>query len=242
MTKQNFQEFCDEQIFVVIFPLMFLESYLKHSHIHENLFKQAKRFYFYRTGTYEVKNLDMSNGNTGRKGGFFFRIEQRTGDDAKAKCNTWFEFQEKVLKDELLAADRLITPCPCVFWQTWFDSRFSFEGGTDALHFKSVIFKEVSIGELLFASVHRKCNYDNRTGLAITAEDSTLEVQYLRRPSNLVEDSTARQLCLVESNSVDKFNSVRLPDNCGRYFRFVILRSKLFNALSMFTWCNYCRY
>ncbi|KAK2567531.1 Mucin-like protein, partial [Acropora cervicornis] len=180
------------------------------------------------TGTYEVKNLDMSNGNTGRKGEFFFRIEQRTGDDAKAKCNTWFEFQEKELKDELLAADRFITPCPCVFWQMWFDSRFSFEGWTDAFHFKSVrrrfICKRVSTGELLFASVHRRCNYDFRTGLAIRAEDSTLEVQYWMRPSNLVEDSTARQLCLVESNSVDKFNRVRLPDNCGRYFFFLILR------------------
>ena len=188
----------------------------------------------------------MSNGNTGRKGEFFFRIEQRTGDDAKAKCNTWFEFQEKVLKDELLAVDRFITPCPCVFRQVRFDSRFSFEGRSDAFHFKSVrrrfINESVSSDELLVASVHRKCNYDFRTGLAIRAEDSTLEVQYRRRPSNLVEDSTARQLCLVESNSVDKFNSVRLPDNCGRYFLFPISRSKFFNALSMFTWCNYCRY
>ncbi|XP_067018613.1 mucin-like protein isoform X3 [Acropora muricata] len=181
------------------------------------------------TGTYEVKNLDMSNGNTDRKGEFFFRIEQRTGDDAKAKCNTWFEFQEKVLKDELLAVDRLITPCPCVFWQAWFDSRFSFEGWTDALRaFKSVT-RRFSTGELLSASVHRRCNYDFRTGLAIRAEDSTLEVQYRRRPSNnLVEDSTARQLCLVESNSVDKFNRVRLPDNCGRYSLFPISRTLAF--------------
>ena len=188
----------------------------------------------------------MSNGNTGKKGEFFFRIEQRTGDDAKTKCNTWFEFQEKELNDELLAADRFITPCPCVFWQIWFDSRFSFEGWSDALHFKSVrrrvIYKWVSTGEQLNASIHRRCNYDFRTGLAIRAEDSTLEVQYWIRPSNLVEDSTARQLCLVESNSVDKFNRVRLPDNCGRYFFFLILRSKLFNALSMFTWRNCCRY
>ena len=38
LTKQNFQEFCDEKILALIFPLLFLDSYLKHSHMHENLF------------------------------------------------------------------------------------------------------------------------------------------------------------------------------------------------------------
>ena len=188
----------------------------------------------------------MNNGNTGRKGEFFFRIEQRTGDDAKAKCNTWFKFQERELKSELLAADRFITPCPCVFWQIWWDSRFDFEGWTDAtIHFKSVrkrfIAKWVTTGETLTATVHRRCSYDFRTGLSIRPEDSTLEVKYSTRPGNLVEDSTARQFCLIESNSVVKFNSVRLPDNCFRFFLFLIRRSKLFNAFCMFTLCSYCR-
>ena len=169
----------------------------------------------------------MSNGNTGKKGEFFFRIEQRTGDDAKTKCNTWFEFQEE-LKGELLAADRFITPCPCVLSQVRLDWRFDT---TDAIHFKSVrkrvIDISVSTGEQLIASIHRRCAYDFRTGGSIREEDSTLEVLYRTRPSNLVEDSTARQLCLIESNSVGKFNRVRLPNNCDRFFLFPILRSKL---------------
>ena len=174
----------------------------------------------------------MIYGNTGKKGEFFFRIEQRTGDDAKTKCNTWFEFQEKELKDELLAADRFITPCPCVLRQIHLDRRFDFEERTDAIHFKSVrkrvINKWVSTGEQLNASIHRRCAYDFRTGGSIRAEDSTLEVLFWTRPGNLVEDSTARQLCLIESNSVGKFDRVRLPNNCSRFSLSLIVRSKLF--------------
>ena len=42
-----------------MFPLLFLESYLKHSHMHENLFKQAKRqfsiFVFIEQGHMKLK-------------------------------------------------------------------------------------------------------------------------------------------------------------------------------------------
>ena len=59
MTKKKFLEFCDEKILGLIFPLLFLESYLKHSHMHENLFKQAKRqfsiFVFIEQGHMKLK-------------------------------------------------------------------------------------------------------------------------------------------------------------------------------------------
>lgn len=179
------------------------------------------------SGSYEVKNLDDKNGNAGRRGEYFFRIEERTGDDAKAKCNAWFEFQEMQLKDNLESADEEIIPCPCTRQQVELETRFNLINVDDSEYYESVqeraINKMISSNESIVAVVRRRCSYKVLTG-SIETKDSFLEVTYTQRPSNVVDDKSARTLCLKQSNGFDKFRRVRLPNDCARYNEFVINR------------------
>ena len=181
-----------------------------------------------RSGSYDVKNLDNKNGNTGTRGEYCFRIENRKGDDASTKCNAWHDSQVKELKSDLDFANVWITSCPCTFDQIVFDTRFyfiSWESATVCFHsFRTrFIFKAVD-GQPLFAQVQRRCCYSLENG-ALGVDVSFLQVFYFRRPDNFLDDDTAQRLCLEESNNFDKFYEARPVDDCARYFP--IRRSKL---------------
>lgn len=176
-----------------------------------------------------MKNLDNKTGNTGRRGEYCFRIEDRKGDDASTKCNVWRDLQEKELKNDLDSADAWITSCPCSRFQTQFDTRF-YSASREIECFNSLrttfIFKVVD-GDQLFAAVQRRCCYSDLNGLdgALEVDFSFLKVFYFNRPGNFLDDDTAERLCLEESNNKATFQSVRPVDDCSKYVP--IQRSKL---------------
>ena len=165
-----------------------------------------------------MKNLDDKDGNTGRRGEYCFRIEDREGDDASTKCNAWRDLQEKELKNDVDSADAWITSCPCSRAQSFFDSRF-YSISRKMECFDSLITFSISAvvdGDQLSAAVQRRCCYSNLNG-ALEVDSSLLKVFYLDRPGNFLDDDTAERLCLVESNNKASFRAVRPVNNCRGY-------------------------
>ena len=173
-----------------------------------------------------MKNLDDKDGNTGRRGEYCFRIEDRKGDDASTKCNAWRDLQEKELKNNVDSADARITSCPCSRFQIKFDTRF-YSTSREIECFNPLrttsISKDVD-GDQLSATVQRRCCYSNLNG-ALEVDSSFLKVFYFNRPGNFLDDDTAERLCLVESNNEASFRAVRPVHNCRGYR--TMTRSKL---------------
>ncbi|CAH3024316.1 unnamed protein product [Porites evermanni] len=171
------------------------------------------------SGTPEVKELDDHLGNTDRRGEYFFRIEDRQGDDATAQCFIWHDYQTSNMQSQLQNAVGSLTSCPCSFWQAFFDTRFLFFGiskGDWCFTSVTTIFINTDIGgDPVFAFARQKCCYSFPF---LNVFNSFLTLSFVDRPDELLDDETAERLCCDESNNCDLYYEVRPLDFCDDYF------------------------
>ena len=199
-------------------------------------------FLYCSSGTPEVKELDDHLGNTDRRGEYFFRIEDRQGDDATAQCFIWHDYQTSNMQSQLQNAVGSLTSCPCSFWQAFFDTRFLFFGISKGdLCFTSVttIFINTDIGgDPVFAFARQKCCYSFPF---LDEFNSFLTLSFVDRPDELLDDETAERLCCDESNNCDLYYEVRPLDFCDDYFPIPRRKFSCTNSLcSKLSRSSYC--
>ena len=168
-----------------------------------------------------MKDLDAKAGNTGIVGEYFYRIETREGDDFDTQCRKWVKWQEENLKN---AITKLSFPTsPCSLFQAFFDTRFFYfyDPSTPSLCFYSSF--GYVITSPVFAFVYQKSCYSvspqdfGALAVANDVDAGSLEVFYLNQPNDVLNDTTAKQICCYNSNNCNKFYQVRPSDDCAGY-------------------------
>ena len=168
-----------------------------------------------------MKDLDTKAGNTGIKGDYFYRLETRDGDDFDTQCRKWVKWQEDNLKH---AATRLSFPkSPCSLFQASFDSRFFPFNDPSTLNLCFYSSLGYVIRSPVSAFVYQKSCYSvspqdfAALRLANGVDAGSLEVFYLNRPNDVLDDTTAKEICCYKSSNCDKFYQVRPSDDCAGY-------------------------
>ena len=181
-----------------------------------------------------MKELDDHLGNTFRRGEYFFRIEDRQGDDATAQCFIWHDYQTSNIQSHFQNAVDSLTSCPCSFRQAFFDTRFlliGFSKGDWCFTSVTTIVINTDIGgDPVFAFARQKCCYSFPF---LNEFRSFLTLSFVARPDELLDDETAERLCCDESNNCDLYYEVRPLDSCDDYFP--IQRRKFFCTNSQYS-------
>ena len=181
-----------------------------------------------RSASPGITGLTLGRENADNNGEYFFRLERRTGDDPETKCRKWSDWQEK---DDISNADNFIPACPCSIFQAIFSPSYFLVFSTEP---DSVCFISISIfpfakvtGSNSFVQgfIHRKCCYSTfleEFGALLTesSDPGSLEVNYIDKPEDLLDDAEAKQACCFDSFSCDLYEDVRPSDDCERFFIF----------------------
>ena len=183
---------------------------------------------FSRSASPEITGLTLRRENADNDGEYFFRLEQRTGDDPETKCRKWSDWQEKYLKANISNADNFIPACPCSIFQVIFSPTYYliFFTEPDSVCFVSIFVfpfnnKEAGSNSSVQGFILRKCCYSNFFfGALLTGSDDpgSLEVFYTDKPEDLLDDAEAKQACCFDSFNCDLYDNVRPSDDCERFF------------------------
>ncbi|XP_078349351.1 mucin-like protein [Oculina patagonica] len=175
------------------------------------------------SGNQNVKDLDEKVGNKGIIGEYFFRIETREGDDFDTQCRKWFTWQQDNLLNDINIYSNFLPVCPCSLFQAIDETKFlrSFdETSPSILCYKSR--RRIPISNPVSTRVSRKCCYSisphDFAALIVDGLDAgSVEVSYVNRPDNVLDDSAAKGVCCNHSTNCDKFFEARPSDRCFGY-------------------------
>ncbi len=171
-----------------------------------------------------MKDLDEKVGNKGIIGEYFFRIETREGDDSDTQCRKWFTWQQDNLLNDIIFIESYLLPvCPCSLFQATDETKFvlSFDETLPSiLCYKSR--REIPISNPVSTWVSRKCCYSisslDFAALIVDGLDAgSVEVSYVNRPDNVLDDAAAKGVCCNHSTNCDKFFEARPTNRCFGY-------------------------
>lgn len=170
-----------------------------------------------------MKDLDKKVGNKGTIGEYFYRIEAREGDDFDTQCLKWFTWQQNNLLSDIISNSNFLPVCPCSLFQATDETKYlrSFdETSPSNLCYQSR--RPIPISGPVSTRISRKCCYsislfDFGALIDDDVDAGSVEVSYVNRPEDVLDDTVAKGVCCNNSNNCDKFFEVRPPNSCFGY-------------------------
>ena len=193
---------------------------------------------YFSSGTvFGMKNLDKKIGNTGVKGKYFWRIEDRDRKDGTEKCFTWVSLQQDInfflWYVQRVRSDRRMA-CPCTAWQAS-RNRGRFFWDWQGYNWPKLCFRSfrrkyfyyysVDLGIVIFRTTQLCCYSTNRKdwgALKIgTPDGGHISVEpidvWSNRAKEVFSDRDAHTFCCVDTPLCDLFYLYRPADNCRLY-------------------------